>query len=55
MSGWRIRVWLAVVITLVLASLPVPVAGVTLWVLALPYLVMAEALARMVGEGCRSQ
>ena len=53
MPGWKVRIWLAVVITLVLASLPVPVAGLTLWVLALPYLMMAETLARMVGEGHR--
>ncbi|MGH1572561.1 hypothetical protein ACRAWG_20145 [Methylobacterium sp. P31] len=53
--GWKIRVWLAIVLTLVLASLPVPVAGLTLWVLALPYLMMAETLARMVGEGDRAR
>ena len=53
MSGWRVRVWLAVVISLALAGLPLPVAGLTLWVSALPYLMMAEALARMVGEAHR--
>lgn len=53
--GWRLRVWLAIVITLVLASLPVPVAGLTLWVLALTCLRMAETLARMVGEAHRAR
>ena len=51
MPGWKVRIWLAVVITLALGSLPGPVAGLALWVLALPYLMMAETLARMVGEG----
>lgn len=55
LPGWKVRIWLAVVITLVLASLPVPVAGLTLWVLALPYLMMAETLACMVGEGHRAR
>lgn len=55
MPGWKVRIWLAVVITLVLANLPVPVAGLILWVLAVPYLMMAEALARMVGEGQRTR
>jgi hypothetical protein len=55
MPGWKVRVWLAVVITLVLASLPVPFAGLILWVLALPNFMMAEALARMVGEEHRAR
>lgn len=55
MPGWKVRLWLAVVITLVLANLPVPVAGLALWVLALPYLMMAETLARIVGEGHRAR
>ena len=55
MPGWRVRVWLAVVISLALAGLPLPVAGLILWVSALPYLMMAEALARMVGEAHRGR
>lgn len=55
MPRWKVRVWLAVVITLVLTSLPGPVAGLALWMLALPYLMMAETLARMIGEAHRER
>lgn len=53
--GWHVRVLLAVVITLALANLPPPVAGMALWILALPYLMMVETLARILVEQRRAR
>lgn len=52
---WHIRVWLAVVITVVLVNLPPPVAGLALWISALPYLMMTETLVRMVSEARKAR
>lgn len=53
--GWRLRVWLAVGMTLVLVGLPLPIAGLALWLAALPYMAMTETLARMLGEQRRER
>jgi hypothetical protein len=55
MPGWRLRVWLAIVIILVMANLPATFAGLILWFLALPYLVMTDTLARMVVDSSWSR
>jgi hypothetical protein len=53
--GWQLRIWLAVALTLALIGLPLPVAGVALWLAALPYMGLTETLARMLGEQHRER
>ncbi|GJE09510.1 hypothetical protein FOHLNKBM_0534 [Methylobacterium longum] len=53
--GWRLRVWLAVVITLVLAGLPLPVAGLVLWIGGLLGMTLMEAIAATIREQYQAQ
>lgn len=48
--GWQIRVWLAVVISLVLAGLPLPIAGLVLWIGGLLGMTLMETIAAMIQE-----
>lgn len=55
LSGWRVRVWVAVAIFAVLTTLPLRVSSIVLWLAALPYLGLIETLACMVGECHRAR
>lgn len=55
MPGWRLRVWLAVVITIVLAGLPLPIAGLVLWVGSLLGMTLMETVAAMIREQHQAQ
>lgn len=53
--GWRLRVWLAVVIILVLACLPLPVAGFVLWIGSLQGMALMETIAAIIQEHHQAQ
>lgn len=53
--GWQLRVWLAVMITLALMSLPLPVAGLVLWIGGLLGMALMEAIAAMIREQHQAQ
>lgn len=48
MSGWQPRVWVAIAIVVVLAGLPLPIAGIALWLVAMTCMSMMATLARML-------
>ncbi|MGH1589018.1 hypothetical protein ACRBEV_12445 [Methylobacterium phyllosphaerae] len=50
MPGWRLRVWLLVVITLTLAGLPLPIAGLVLWIGGMLGMILMETVAAMIRE-----
>ncbi|MCJ2019513.1 hypothetical protein MKK84_19085 [Methylobacterium sp. E-065] len=50
MSGWQPRVWVAIAIVVVLAGLPLPIAGIALWLVAMTCMSMMATLGRMLCE-----
>ncbi len=55
MPGWRLRVWLLVVITLTLAGLPLPIAALVLWIGGLLGMSLVETIAAMIREQHQAQ
>jgi hypothetical protein len=53
--GWRLRVWLAVVIALALVGLPLPIAGLVLWVGGLLGMTLMETIATLIREEHQAQ
>lgn len=53
--GCRLRVWLLVVITLTLAGLPLPIAGLVLWIGGLLGMTLMETVAVMIREQHQAQ
>jgi hypothetical protein len=53
--GWRLRVWLLVVITLTLVGLPLPIAGLVLWIGGLLGMSLIETIAAMIREQHQAQ
>lgn len=53
--GWRLRVWLLVVITLALVGLPLPIAGLVLWIGGLLGMSLMETIATMIREEHQAQ
>jgi hypothetical protein len=55
MPGWRLRVWLFVGITLVLVELPLPIAGLVLWIGGLLGMSLIDTIADMIREQHQAQ
>lgn len=53
--GWRLRVWLLVIITVTLAGLPLPIAGLVLWIVGLLGMTLMETIAVMIREQHQAQ
>ncbi|KOX59180.1 hypothetical protein ADL19_05580 [Streptomyces purpurogeneiscleroticus] len=53
--GWRLRVWLLIVITLALVGLPLPIAGLVLWIGGLLGMTLIETIATMIREQHEAQ
>ena len=50
MPGWRLRIWLAATIVAALTMLPLSIAGLTLWVVSLRYMMLTETAAYRLSE-----
>ena len=55
MPGWRLRVWLLIVITLALVGLPLPIAGLVLWIGGLLGMTLMEAISAIIREQHQAQ
>lgn len=55
MPGWRLRIGLLVVITLTLVGLPLPIAGLVLWIGGLLGMTTMETIAAMIREQYQEQ
>jgi len=55
LPGWQPRLWLAITISVALATLPLVIAGPVLWIVSMQYVMLAESLGRVLGEHRRAQ
>jgi len=55
MPGWGLRLGLAMTMLIVLATLPLMVAGPVLWVLASQYIRLTEIVVEELGQQCRTR